>query len=241
MKILSIGNSFSQDAQAYLYRIARAAGTPMKTVNLMIGGCSLERHYRNMLSQADAYGFELNGMATGLSVSLDRALLSDTWDVITLQQVSHASPRYETFQPYLDALAQYVRRCQPKAKLYLQQTWAYEAGGRRLCVELGYQTPAQMLSDLKASYANAAQDIAADGVIPSGEVLLRALELGAPTVHRDGFHAGLGLGRYLLGLTWYGTLTGKDTDGLRITDFDAPITEAELRIAHQAVKDVLHP
>ena len=40
MKILSIGNSFSQDAQRYLYRLAKKAGDTFKTVNLDIGGCT---------------------------------------------------------------------------------------------------------------------------------------------------------------------------------------------------------
>lgn len=49
MKILSIGNSFSQDAQRYLHRLAKHEGVQLKTVNLYIGGCSLQRHYENIL------------------------------------------------------------------------------------------------------------------------------------------------------------------------------------------------
>ena len=49
MKVLSIGNSFSQDAQRYLHRLAKEDGTFIKCVNLYIGGCSLQTHYINML------------------------------------------------------------------------------------------------------------------------------------------------------------------------------------------------
>ena len=67
IKVLSIGNSFSEDAQRYLYGIARADGVSMKTVNLYIGGCSLERHYRNMLSGNAVYDFQINGITnTGI-------------------------------------------------------------------------------------------------------------------------------------------------------------------------------
>ena len=48
MKILSIGNSFSQDAQRYLHRLAKNEGVDMKTVNLYIGGCPLRSHYLNI-------------------------------------------------------------------------------------------------------------------------------------------------------------------------------------------------
>jgi hypothetical protein len=50
MKILSIGNSFSQDAQRYISKIAAARGEELYTKNLHIGGCSLERHHSNMLT-----------------------------------------------------------------------------------------------------------------------------------------------------------------------------------------------
>ena len=49
MNVLAIGNSFSEDATRYLHQIAKAQGTPLTVVNLVIGGCSLERHYRCML------------------------------------------------------------------------------------------------------------------------------------------------------------------------------------------------
>ena len=39
MKVLAIGNSFSNDAMRYLHGIAKADGVDMKTVNLFIGGC----------------------------------------------------------------------------------------------------------------------------------------------------------------------------------------------------------
>ena len=37
MKVLAIGNSFSEDGTRYLYQIAKAAQVDMKVVNLIIG------------------------------------------------------------------------------------------------------------------------------------------------------------------------------------------------------------
>ena len=48
MKILAIGNSFSEDAMYYLKNIADADGVEVKAVNLYIGGCNLERHWKNI-------------------------------------------------------------------------------------------------------------------------------------------------------------------------------------------------
>ena len=61
MQVLTIGNSFSQDATRYLSQIARSAGESLTVINLYIGGCSLERHYRNMKSGEDVYWLEHNG------------------------------------------------------------------------------------------------------------------------------------------------------------------------------------
>ena len=93
MDILSIGNSFSQDAQRYLHQIAGADGMVLNCCNLYIGGCSLSTHHRNMLSQDKAYALEMNGVSTGFKVSLDEALLNRDWDIITVQQVSQESPK----------------------------------------------------------------------------------------------------------------------------------------------------
>ncbi len=235
MKILSIGNSFSQDAQRYLSRLAKASGMNIETTNLFIGGCSLERHHANMLSGDAAYALERNGEDTGRMISLSDALASDAWDVVTLQQASPLSGRFETYSPFIEALADYVRAQCPRAKLLLHETWAYEEGSDRL-KELGiFATSHDMFASVHASYAKAAQLIRADGIIPAGTAMMKASELGVPKVHRDTFHAALGVGRYLLALTWYHALTGGDIASNRFDEFDTPVTEKEREIAIRAV------
>ena len=59
-KILVIGNSFGEDAVRYLYGIARAAKDEVKVAMLFIGGCSLYRHYRNMISEEKVYVYQFN-------------------------------------------------------------------------------------------------------------------------------------------------------------------------------------
>ncbi len=46
IKILCIGNSFSEDAMKYLHAIAKCGGMEVKTVNLYIGGCPLIKHWK---------------------------------------------------------------------------------------------------------------------------------------------------------------------------------------------------
>lgn len=238
MKILSIGNSFSHDAQRYLHRLAKQDGTVLKTVNLFIGGCPLQKHYINMLDDNAAYDFEFNGEKTGIKVSIRQALVSDDWDFITLQQASPLSGKYQSYSPYIEALAEYVRKYCPHTKILIHQTWAYEDGSEKL-KGVGYATSGEMLRAICESYERAAKLIKADAIIPCGEAMMKALELGLEKVHRDTYHASRGAGRYLLALCWYRVLTGKDISGNTFADFDVPVTEEEKEIVIKAVQTVL--
>ncbi len=234
MNILSIGNSFSIDAQRYLHRIARSAGVELTTCNLYIGGCPLELHYRNMLTDEKKYALGINGEDSWFYVSLSEALANRKWDVITFQQASHESPFAETYDPYLEELAEYVRTFQPKAKFAFHQTWAYEANSERLNM-VGGMTAAEMLEGIKKAAAKAAKTIDADMLIPCGEVMRALSEAGIEKVHRDTFHASYGLGRYALGLCWYKVLTGNSLEEVTFTDTDEPMTAEEIAIAKQCV------
>lgn len=224
MDILCIGNSFSEDAARYLHQIARADAVKINVFNLYIGGCSFERHYRNMLSDAKAYDLSVNGTNTKFPVSLKEGLLNRAWDAVSFQQVSSQSVNYETFQPYLDELSAYVKKCLPKSKQIIHQTWAYEQGSDRLCNELGYTDQADMFKDLQAAYKKAAKMIDADMIIPSGEIFQMLIAEGIGPIHRDTFHASLGLGRYALGLLWYKKLTGNSVINNTFADFDEEIS-----------------
>lgn len=239
IKILSIGNSFSQDATRYLHQIAKADNCEIKTVNLYIGGCPLYKHYINAIEDRNDYLMEFNGQNTGFRVSIMEALVSDEWDIVTLQQLSSKSVDYETYQPYLDYMKSYINKYSPKAKIYMHQTWAYEKGSDRLCNELGYTNETEMLSDIKSAYKKAAEDIKAEGIIPSGELFDDLLKNGIQKIHRDTFHATLGLGRYALGMLWYAFFSGNDISNNAFSETDEPITGEEIEIVKKSVNSII--
>ena len=238
MKVLSIGNSFSEDAQRYLHALAKHNGVDLRTFNLFIGGCSLRTHYLNMLDDRADYRYAYNGEYLGLKLSIGRALASNDWDYVTLQQASQLSPRYHSYTPYIEALADYVRKYCPHTKLMIHETWAYEEGSDRLHTVGGFGTADDMMLAIREAYDIAAKAISADGIIPCGDAMLLASKTGVEKVHRDSFHASLGAGRYLLALTWYRALTGRDISDDTFVPFDAPITEAERAAVIAAVNAV---
>ena len=240
MRILSIGNSFSDDATRYLAWLARADGVYLEVANLVIGGAPLSLHHQHMLDKEKAYFLCYNGIPTGFYVSLEEALFNRPWDVITLQQASHESFDATSYQPYISELAVYIREKVPSARLVIHETWAYEANSERLHQVAGYSTPEEMLRDVVNAYRGAAESIQADGIIPSGELFFTLLNKGVPRVHRDTFHASLGLGRYALGLLWYRMLCGKSVSNISYEDFDEPVDSHELQIAVSCI-DSLRP
>lgn len=237
MNILSIGNSFSQDAHRYLHSIAKADNCHIDTYNLYIGGCQLSHHYRNMLGDKKEYALEMNGRNTGFAVSMKEALLNRNWDVVTIQQVSNEAPFYDTYQPYISKIAEYIRTCVPKTKIGIHQTWAYEKDSRRLNEELGFKSHEEMFDRVKKSYDEAAKAVNADFIIPSGAVFRSLNASGVKNLFRDTFHASLGLGRYALGLTWYVSLTGHGVDGNSFAAFDEAVSPSQMLTVKACVEE----
>lgn len=237
MNILAIGNSFSEDATRYLKKIAEADNENLTVANLFIGGCPLSLHFQNIQEDKRAYGFQFNGEDTGILVSIKEAILSRKWDYISVQQVSNESVNYATYQPYLNDVVAFVRELAPDAKIVVHQTWAYEEGSERLCQELKYKTQSEMFEDLKSAYDNAYNEIGADMLIPSGELFQEMIKRGIK-VHRDTFHASLGLGRYALGLLWYSKLTGNKVSGNTFSKFDEPASEEDIKTVKEIVDGI---
>ena len=234
MNVLAIGNSFSMDAMRYLSQIARAQGENLTAINLYIGGCPLDKHFRHMHSGAP-YSLQCNGSETGFLVTMDEALLSRPWDVITLQQASHFSGKKETYIPYVYELVKHIRTLCPKAKLYLHETWAYEEGSKMLLTHYPDMMSEDMYKNVVRCYHEIEKDAGFDGLIPSGELMHALLENGVPKIHRDGFHLSLGLGRYAAGLLWFRMLTGKSVAENTYADFDEPISAEEIALAKKLV------
>ncbi len=235
MKILAISNSFGVDGTRYLYGIARAAGDAFKVVTLYIGGCSLYRHYRNMLSEERAYDIYVNGINSGFKTSLKEALLSDEWDVVTLQQVSAESGREDSYHPFLEELSSYAKRHAPKAKQYMYMTWSYPEGSEKI-IKAGYESRAQMVPAIEKGVTDAAKFINAYGIIPCLYAMNVLYDEKGEDAYRDRFHANLGYARYMLACVWYMTLTGKGIEGNTFRDFDVSVSEDDVLLAQSCAE-----
>lgn len=216
MKILAIGNSFSEDATYYLHKIARSAGTDLRVVNLYIGGCTIDTHAENIRQNAPAYRYEENGLHTAKMVSIADTLQEEAWDIVTVQQQSGMSGIYDSYGQIgvlLDCIKQYA----PQAKIWFHQTWAYEVDSDHGEFPLYGRDQKVMANAIRETVTRVCGENGGLPVIPCGDVIARLresaefnVEKGGLSICRDGFHVSLVYGRYLLGLTWYVTLCGGD-------------------------------
>ncbi|MBR6555518.1 MAG: DUF4886 domain-containing protein [Clostridia bacterium] len=228
MKVLSIGNSFSQDAHRWLHTMADYDGVDLQTVNLYIGGCSLQMHWDNLRENLPAYDLERNGGPAEGKISIADALKMEDWDVVTLQQASPDCGFYESYQPYLRDLTAVVREACPGARLYFHQTWAYEHGATHPAFARYGHDQADMYRRHTACAQRAAAEMEAS-LIPAGLVIQTLRETvpafdyknGGMTLCRDGYHLTLDYGRYAAAATWYRVLLGGTAKAAAFPAFQA--------------------
>lgn len=148
MKILSIGNSFSQDAHKWLHDIAGSDNYDLDTVNLFIPGCSLETHSNNLTNNEPTYDMQGNGGEFIKKTTINEALQCDDYDIITLQQVSALSGKIKTYFPYIGNLINFVKKCQPKSIVFLHRIWSYEIDFNHSCLKNYNYDQRQMFSEI---------------------------------------------------------------------------------------------
>ena len=239
LKVLCIGNGFSQDASWYLEQIAAAGTIPMLVRNLYIGGCSLERHADNLKHLAFEYEYQQNGrhlfdtLVPGRKkgISIRMALRMEEWDVVTVQQVSQLSGIYESDIPYLAEMLKVIRSVCPRARIFFHSTWAYELDSQHTGFENYQYDQQRMVEAIEQVTARISEQYSLP-VIPSGK-LIQMLRQTAPfdyahgglSLCRDGFQLSRDYGRYAVGLLWYHVLTGMPVTG---NSFAPPDTDPAL-------------
>ena len=173
MKILSIGNSFSNSVQRYLPQMCTSLGLSLQLGAASFGGCELRRHWSYV--KAEENDPDCRIYAGGASKLLD-ILANGDWDLVTIQQASRESWREESYEPYAANLIAYVKQYAPQCEIIVQQTWAYRADAPQLQPDSEWQiNQLQMQQKLRAAYKKLA---ASHGlrVIPCGDAVQLARE-----------------------------------------------------------------
>ncbi|NLN03988.1 MAG: DUF4886 domain-containing protein [Clostridiaceae bacterium] len=249
LKILAVGNSFSEDSVQYLYQIFSETGhekdnDDIVIGNLVVGGCSLDMHVGFALENTPVYLYtkfskENKGEMAIVSANatLNYGILDEDWDIITLQQRSGYSGDKETYSPYLDMLIDYINKhkTNKNASLAWNLTWAYDEDSAHPDFARYKNNQAEMYNAILQTV----QDVIVPNknisfVIPTGIAVQHARNRHN-NLTRDGFHLSIPFGRYIAALTWFCTITNKEINDLKT----GILTDEQMEIAKKSVEKAI--
>ena len=223
LKVLDIGNSYTQDAQTYLPQIIAASGidTDFSLYRAFRPSASFKTWVDCWNDSDNEYysidfcaGTSLGGISGSGSASdgalFRKALQSVKWDIILIHQVSTYSNDYSLWEGdgaggYLQELIRIIRVTNPQATIgylmthsYRGSYWANSEGSSYL----RWRNIADATKQLKLEYG-------IDFIIPYGTAVqnLRASSLNdGYEFSEDGTHMGAGLGDYVAGCCYFESL-----------------------------------
>ncbi|RZK58498.1 MAG: DUF4886 domain-containing protein [Pedobacter sp.] len=243
IKILAIGNSFSEDAiEYYLYGLANSRSHKIVIGNMYIGGASISLHLKNATNNANTYSYrKINQQgvkSTTANVSIEKAVADEDWDYISFQQASSNSGVFSTFIP-LVALYDYVktRVKNPRVKYVLHQTWAYQKNTTHSGFANYNKDQNKMYDAIVASYLQAKTLIPVDKIIPSGTAIQNGrTSIIGDSFCRDGYHLDFDIGRYTASCAWFEAIFNESVVGNNYKPSALSANEAEIaqNAAHSA-------
>jgi len=224
LKILAIGNSFSDDGMQWLPELLESAGIHNVVLGrLYIGGCSLERHCKEFEGNLHNYIYYKstdNRWISKKNVSLAEGVKDEDWDIISMQQRSGMSGIYDTYTPWLENLIKIVRSIasNPTASIVWHQTWAYSRNSDHSDFVNYDKNQQKMYNAINDCVQRLKKDANIEIVIPSGTTIqmLRNSKLNdSKDLTRDGYHLNLQYGRYAAACAWFEALI-KPTLGVSV-------------------------
>lgn len=170
VRLMTIGNSFSQDATYFLDELAAADGNLLMLKTANIGGSPMQLHWdKSQLHEKDPA--DKNGVY-GSGKGLKEILSDGPHDFVTIQQRSLSSHDVATYRPYAAHLQEYVKKYSPGSELLLHETWAYRVDDPRFAVKEPKagepKTQREMYEMLAQSYRTIAKELGVR-IIPVGD------------------------------------------------------------------------
>lgn len=226
IKILAIGNSFSEDAvENYLHDLADAAGYKLLIANMYIGGCNLETHWKNASGDLAAYQLRTispdGTRGTMNEQALKEVIAGENWDYISFQEVSQLSGKLEGYTQYLPQLVEYAAALttNPDVRFILHQTWAYAQDSNHFGFPDYNSDQMTMFQAIVETVWQAKNLTNIDRIIPSGTAIQNArTSYIGDRFTRDGYHLSLTMGRFTAASTWFEALFGGIADNPFIPD-----------------------
>ena len=225
LKILAIGNSFSEDAMEYLYQIATAAGVEqIELGHLYIGGCSLETHLTNISYDLPKYLYSTKNnddvWKTTRYNKASKAFSENDWDFVTLQQNSNNSGVADTYDDVSALMDAIESQCTNEHVAFAwHMTWAYQHDSDHTAFPTYNNNQTTMYNAIVgAVQTKIVPNNRIVKIIPSGTAIqnARTSYLG-DTLTRDGYHLSDPQGRLIAATSYVASLIEIDFDSVDLS------------------------
>lgn len=218
MKILFVGNSFSEDTVEHAVNIAHSFGIEnVKIGTLYVGGCSIEMHYNHISTDVPVYLYHLNegdGWSSTENFKISDALKSDDWDWVVIQHGTRGTSRYtsiecyEKLSPLIDKIKAIINK---DVKIAFNLTWMGEpTNPHHEIVSYGGNVGLMREKLIEVTQKVVLSNPKIDVLIPTGTAVENARTSNIGILTRDTYHLSFDKGRFIAGLTLISTLTGID-------------------------------
>ena len=220
LKVLAIGNSFSDDAiEEHLHGLAKAEGLTIVIGNIYKAGCSIERHVKYLRGDVADYEFrkiDAEGVRTiEYGYTMARGLADEDWDYVSFPQGSAFSGIPESYA-LLPELVEYVKARVPEDAVFMfHQTWAYSKNSTHPEYHRYGKDQMQMYNAIISTVNEVIPQIKDIKIlIPSGTAIQNArTSILGDDLTRDGYHLSRPVGRYVASCTWLQAVLGKNPVG----------------------------
>lgn len=211
LRILMIGNSFTEDATEYIGGLIKNSPIDSRTCCVYVltqGGAELKTWCLKYEDDTVSVSIRRKGGNLLMPVTKGsvRDILHQQWDIVSIQQVSMHSNNINTFTPWLQNLIGYIQTdCTNEAvKICWHETWSYDVGKQSSGPkgEAGWYSIVSTVEEVQ-------RITGIELIIPSGTAIQNARNTMLNTPHsltRDGQHIAYGVGQYILACTVFEAL-----------------------------------
>ncbi|MBE5786061.1 MAG: DUF4886 domain-containing protein [Clostridiales bacterium] len=238
LRILGVGNSYTEDTFWKMYEVAQAMGIEkVELATMVIGGSTLQRHI-NYLKRGIAK-YTLHRNTNGVWKTTQNASVHDVintdWDFVTMQEQS-ISAGLPSSIGNVEKMAANLHELFPRAKVVWNVTWAYpdENDSADFAKYFDRNNVKMYESIISTAQEKVVPVAGVDYIIPNGTAIQNARQtyLGdsGDILFRDKLHLTHEKGRIIVAMNTLATLTGMDVtpmlDKLQDQEYAACAVEA---------------
>lgn len=206
VKILGLGNSWLKNSTEVLGAVFDSLGIKYEIHRLYKSSCMIREYSANTINGDKIFEHSVckNNTWTDLgNVSVEEALMSDDWDIVTLQNRSGDAGIESKWLPYTTKLIKWINeKCKILPMIFIHSTWAYPNGATTSSFPDYDNDTDVMYEAILNAVSNVMEATGIYNVIPNTPMIQQARQVGITLDLDDGSHLKAGAGYTVAAYLW---------------------------------------